>query len=69
MMDVATGEDRRRPDRPGALLAHRLAAGREVYYYVRRLPADQIARGRGAVPPPGLAAPLGTIPMTTYDFR
>ena len=57
-MDVVTGELRRRPDRPRPLLPHRLAAGRaRRYYYVRRLAPDARARRRGAVPPPGLAAP------------
>ena len=57
VMDVATGDDGRRPDRPGPLLAGRLAARRRGVLLRPPARARPGARGRGAVPPPGLAAP------------
>ena len=57
VMDVATGElvdgpiDRCRYS-PVAWLP-----GGKAFYYVRRLPPEPVPDGRGAVPPPGLAAP------------
>ena len=58
VMDVATGAARRRPDRPGALLPRRLAARRRgVLLRPPPAPPTLLPDGRGAVPPPGLAAP------------
>ena len=57
VMDVATGERRRRPDRPGALLPGRLAARRRGVLLRPPARPGPGARRRGAVPPPGLAAP------------
>ena len=64
VLDVATGElvdgpiDRARYS-PVAWLP-----GGEAFYYVRRLPPEQLPDGRGAVPPPGLAAPRWAPPAT-----
>ena len=57
VMDVVTGEHRRRPDRPRALLPDRLAAGRRGLLLRAPAGARARARRRGAVPPAGVAAP------------
>ena len=49
--------DRRRPDRPGPLLPGGLAARRRVLLLRATASGRPGARRRGAVPPPGLAAP------------
>ena len=57
VMDVVTGETVDGPDRPCRYSPIAWLPGGKAYYYVRRLAARPRARGRGAVPPPGLAAP------------
>ena len=62
VMDVGTGEDRRRTDRPGALLPRRLGARRKGVLLRAAPPCRGTARRRGAVPPPGLVAPARHAP-------
>ena len=57
----------RRPDRPRALLADRVAARRRGVLLRTPAGARPRARGRGAVPPPGLAAPARHVTRQRRD--
>ncbi len=57
VLEVDDRRRRRRPDRPRAVLPRRLAARRRRVLLRAAARPRRPARGRGAVPPPGLAAP------------